>query len=52
MQSELRHALDVLSHEHKKFETAYQLTVRSIMAYVEVGESIFFKSTFVMVIGD
>ena len=51
LQSELRHALDVLINEHEKVEMPSQSNVKSIVAYVEVGrevgESRIFKSTFV-----
>ena len=47
LQSELRHALDVLIDEHENVEMPSQSNVKSIVAYVEVGESRIFKSTLV-----
>ena len=38
LQSELQHALDVLIDEHENVEMP-QSNVKSIVAYVEVGES-------------
>ena len=47
LQSELWHALDVLNDEHKNVKMPSQSNVKSIVAYVEVGEPIIFKSTLV-----
>jgi hypothetical protein len=47
LQSELLHALDVLIDEHKNGEIPTQSNVKSIVAYVEVGDSKIFKSTLV-----
>jgi hypothetical protein len=47
LQSELRHALDVLIDEHENIEMLFQSNVKSIVAHVEVGEYRFFKSTLV-----
>ena len=47
LQSELRHALDVLIDEHENVEMPPQSNVKSIVTYVEVGESRIPKSTLV-----
>ena len=47
LQIELQHASDVLINEHENVEMPSQPNVKSIMAYVEVGESKIFKSTLV-----
>ena len=47
LQSELLHALDVLIDEHKNGEIPTQSNVKSIVDYVEVGDSKIFKSTLV-----
>lgn len=39
LQSELRHALEVLINKHTNIEMPSQSNVNSIMAYIEVGES-------------
>jgi hypothetical protein len=39
LQSELQHALDVVSVEHENVEMPSQSNVKSIMACVEVGDS-------------
>ena len=44
LQSELRHALDVLIDEHEKVEMHSQSNVESFVAHVEVGESRIVKS--------
>ena len=41
LQSELRHALDVQIDEHENTKISSQSNVKSIVAYVEVGESRF-----------
>ena len=43
LQSELQHALDVSIDEHEYVEMLTQFNVKSIMVYVEVGESKIFK---------
>ena len=45
--NELQHALDVLIDEHENVEIPFQSNVKSIMAYVEVRESIIFKNALV-----
>ena len=45
LQSELWHDLDVLINEHENVEMPSQSNVKSITAYVEVGESRILKST-------
>ena len=47
LQSKLRHALDVRIDELKNVKMPSQFNVMSIMAYVDVGESINFLSTLV-----
>ena len=47
LQSELRNALDVMIDEHENVERPSQSDVKSIMGYVEVGESKKFKNTLV-----
>ena len=47
MQSELRHALNALIDEHENVEMPAQANVKSIVAYVEVGEFRNFKITLV-----
>ena len=47
LQSELRHALDVLIDEHGSVGMPSPSYVESTVAYVEVGESKIFKSTLV-----
>jgi hypothetical protein len=47
LQSELRHALDVLIDGHENVEVSSQSNVKFIVAYVDVGESRVFKSTLV-----
>ena len=44
---ELQHALGVLINEHANVEMPSQFNVKSIVTYVEVGESRFLKSTLV-----
>ena len=43
LQSELWHALDVLTNEHENVEMPSQSNLKSIVAYVEAGESRMFK---------
>ena len=43
LQSELRHALDVLIDEHENVIIHFQSHVKSIVAHVEVGEHRIFK---------
>ena len=43
LQSELQHALDIRIEEHENVEMPFQSNVKSIMTYVEVGESRIFK---------
>ena len=47
LQSELLQALDVLIDEHKNVEMHTQSNVKSIVAYVKVGDSKIFKGTLV-----
>jgi hypothetical protein len=44
LQSELRHALDVLIDEHDNVGMPSQINVKSIVAYVEARESKMFKN--------
>ena len=46
-QRELQYALDVLVDEHENVEMPSRSNLKSIVAYVEVGESRNFKSTIV-----
>jgi hypothetical protein len=46
LQRELRHALNVPIDEHVNIEMPSQSNVKSIVAYVEVGESKISRSTF------
>ena len=43
LQSELQHALDVLTYKHENVEMPFQSNVEFILACVEVGESRIFK---------
>ena len=47
LESELRHTLDVLVDEHEGAQIPSPSNVKSIIAYLEVGESRIFKSTLV-----
>ena len=47
LHNELCHALGILIDEHENVEMSSQSNVKSIMAFVEVGESRIFKSTLV-----
>jgi hypothetical protein len=47
LQSELRNALDVMIDEHENVEMPSQSYVKSIVGYVEVGESRISKNTLV-----
>ena len=47
LQSELEHALGVLIDEHENVEMSSQSKVKSIMAYVEIGQSRISKITLV-----
>jgi hypothetical protein len=47
LQSELRHAWDVLINNHENLEMSSKSNVKLVVAYVEVDESRIFKSTLV-----
>ena len=47
LQSELRHALDFLIDKHENVGMLFSCNVKSVVAYLEVGESILFKSILV-----
>jgi hypothetical protein len=47
LQSELRHALDVLIDEHENVGMPSQSNVKSVVVYVEVGESRIFENRLV-----
>ena len=47
LQSELRHALDVLIDEHENVKLPSHSNIKSIMTFVEVAESRSFKSKLV-----
>jgi hypothetical protein len=47
LQSELRNTLDVIINEHENVEMPSQSDVKSIVGYVELGESRIFKNTLV-----
>ena len=49
LQHELRHALDVINDVHENDEMPSQCNVKSIVAYVKVGEKIEFPKVHLLI---